>query len=70
MAADRVRLMKGVGRYYASNLAHAAQLDSTFPEALGERQYYHLVERGLEIKIRDKLERLKQLDRQANREGE
>lgn len=69
------RLMKelGYGKHYRyahdEQDAYAAG-ETYFPEALGEQQYYHPVERGLEIKIRDKLERLKQLDRQANREGE
>ena len=36
MAADRVRLMKGVDRNCASNLAHAAQLDSTPQRAMGK----------------------------------
>ena len=30
-----------------------------FPEELGEKQYYYPVERGLEIKIKEKLEKLK-----------
>ena len=30
MAADRVRLMKGVDRNYALSLAHAGQLDSAY----------------------------------------
>ncbi len=34
-----------------------------FPEQLGERQYYHPVARGLEIKIAEKLANLKQRDK-------
>ena len=34
-----------------------------FPEELGERVYYHPVQRGLEIKIAEKLAQLKELDK-------
>ncbi|MHB8471938.1 MAG: replication-associated recombination protein A [Gammaproteobacteria bacterium] len=34
-----------------------------FPDALGERQYYHPVDRGLEIKIAEKLAQLRALDK-------
>jgi len=34
-----------------------------FPDALGERQYYHPVARGLEIKIAEKLAQLRALDK-------
>jgi len=40
-----------------------------FPEEMGERRYYHPVDRGLEIKIGEKLARLRELDRRA-RSGE
>ncbi|MCW8920455.1 MAG: recombination factor protein RarA, partial [Sedimenticola sp.] len=36
-----------------------------FPETMQERRYYFPVERGLEIKIGEKLERLRALDREA-----
>jgi len=36
-----------------------------FPEALGERQYYQPIAQGLEIKIKDKLTHLRQLDQHA-----
>ena len=36
-----------------------------FPEALAGRQYYHPVDRGLEIKIAEKLERLRKLNRES-----
>ena len=36
-----------------------------FPESFGARQYYHPVDRGLEIKIAEKLARLRQLNREA-----
>jgi len=38
-----------------------------FPEALAGREYYHPVERGLEIKIAEKLARLRQLNREAKK---
>jgi putative ATPase len=37
------------------------------PEPLADRRYYQPVDRGLEIKIRDKLERLRRLDAEASR---
>ena len=40
-----------------------------FPEALGERRYYQPVNRGLEIKIGEKLAYLRSLDRRAAGEG-
>ncbi len=36
--------------------------ESYFPEALRSREYYHPVERGLEIRIQEKLNRLKSLN--------
>lgn len=39
--------------------------ETYFPEALLDRQYYHPVERGLEIKIAEKLERLRKANREA-----
>lgn len=36
--------------------------ESYFPETLGERQYYHPVARGLELKIKEKLDRLRELN--------
>jgi len=65
------RLMKelGYGKHY--RYAHDepdayAAGETYFPEELGEQQYYYPVERGLEIKIREKLARLRALDRKAN----
>jgi len=37
-----------------------------FPEEMGQRRYYHPVERGLEIKISEKLVHLRELDRKAD----
>jgi len=58
------RLMKELGygegyRYAhdeAEGIVHGAHY---FPEELGPRRYYHPVPRGLEIRIREKLERLR-----------
>ena len=36
--------------------------ESYFPETLAERQYYHPVARGLELKIKEKLDRLRELN--------
>jgi putative ATPase len=37
------------------------------PDLLSGRRYYRPVDRGLEIRIREKLERLKALDEAADR---
>ncbi|MBT8435696.1 MAG: replication-associated recombination protein A [Gammaproteobacteria bacterium] len=51
---------------YAHDEADAFAAGETyFPEALPDRQYYHPVERGLEIKIAEKLERLRKANRDA-----
>jgi putative ATPase len=64
------KLMKELG--YKKNYRYAhdepdayAAGENYVPEAMGPRQYYHPVKRGLEIKIAEKLERLKQLDQQT-----
>ena len=38
-----------------------------FPKDMGDRHYYHPVSRGLEIKIAEKLARLRELDRKHNK---
>jgi len=40
-----------------------------FPEGLGPRSYYSPVDRGLEIRIREKLAHLRELDRLADERG-
>ena len=51
---------------YAHDEADAFAAGETYlPEALLDRQYYHPVERGLEIKIAEKLERLRKANRDA-----
>ncbi len=64
------RLMKELGYGKAYRYAHDepdgyAAGENYFPEELKGRRYYHPVNRGLEIRIREKLERLRQLDEQA-----
>ena len=66
------RLMKELdyGREYryAHNEPEAyAAGEKYFPEELGEREYYRPVDRGLEIKIREKLRHLRELDRSAGK---
>lgn len=41
--------------------------ENYFPDELGRREYYRPVNRGMEIKIAEKLERLKALDREAGK---
>jgi putative ATPase len=65
------RLMKELGYGHAYRYAHDepdayAAGETYFPDEMGERRYYHPVERGLEIKIREKLERLRALDKKTS----
>ena len=58
------RLMKQLGYAKDYQYDHDSEggvaLDQTgFPESMGERVYYQPVERGLEIKLKDKLDRLR-----------
>lgn len=53
---------------YAHNEPDAyAAGEHYFPEGMQEQHYYHPVDRGLEIKIVEKLARLRNLDRQAKK---
>jgi putative ATPase len=66
------RLMKDLdyGRdyRYAHNEPEAyAAGESYFPEGMAEEHYYHPVDRGLEIKIAEKLAHLRELDKQAKK---
>ena len=68
------KLMKsigyGQGYQYDHDAAGGIALDQTgFPDAMGERVYYRPVERGLELKLKDKLDRLRaeRADAQASR---
>jgi putative ATPase len=58
------KLMKqlgyGTGYQYDHDAPDGIALDQTaFPDAMGERVYYEPVERGLEIKLKEKLDRLR-----------
>ena len=66
------RLMKELGYGKAYRYAHDepdayVAGEQYFPEELGDRRYYRPVDRGLEIRISEKLERLRQLDREAGK---
>lgn len=66
-------LMKKLGHGRRYRYAHDepegyAAGETYFPEALEGRRYYHPVDRGLEIRIREKLEHLRQLDQAASSE--
>ena len=65
------RLMKELGYGHAYRYAHDepdayAAGEHYFPDGLESRRYYAPVQRGLEIKIAEKLERLRTLDRAAD----
>ncbi len=64
------RVMKELGYGHTYRYAHDepeayAAGETYFPDALGELQYYHPVDRGMEIKIGERLEYLRGLDRKA-----
>ncbi|WP_433851558.1 replication-associated recombination protein A [Stenotrophomonas nitritireducens] len=64
------RLMKtlgyGKGYQYDHDVEGGIALDQTaFPDEMGERVYYRPVERGLEIKLKEKLDRLRATRGQA-----
>ncbi len=64
------RLMKELGYGHAYRYAHDepeayAAGEQYFPDGMAPRRYYQPVERGLEIRIKEKLERLAELDRAA-----
>ncbi len=66
------KLMKGLGYgqgyQYDHDVDGGIALDQTgFPDAMGERVYYQPVERGLEIKLKEKLDRLRQARKDARR---
>ncbi|MFW5426626.1 MAG: replication-associated recombination protein A [Methylophagaceae bacterium] len=68
------KLMKELGYGKEYRYAHDepdayAAGEDYFPEEMTPRNYYQPVNRGLEIKIAEKLERLKVLDRQAKKES-
>ena len=60
----------GYGKNYSYDPDVAGGLDysqSSFPDALGEKVYYRPVEQGAEIKIKEKLERIRALRKQAKK---
>jgi putative ATPase len=62
------QLMKEIGYGQDYRYAHDeedafASGETYFPESMGEKIYYHPVERGLETKIKEKLDRLRELNR-------
>lgn len=62
------KLMEGLdygkGYRYAHNEPDAFAIGATyFPDEMGEQEFYHPVERGLEIKISEKLNRLRSLNK-------
>src|SRR5688572_2948764 len=68
------RLMKQLGYSKGYQYDHDAEggvaLDQTgFPDAMGERVYYEPVERGLEIKLKEKLDRLRAQRARTRGEG-
>ena len=66
------RLMKelsyGKDYRYAHDEPEAyAAGENYFPDGMTARQYYHPTDRGLEIKIKEKLDRLRELDRKTKK---
>lgn len=62
-------LNKGSGYRYAHDEPNAYAAGETyFPEAMGEREYYHPNPRGLEIKIAEKLNLLARWDKNASKQ--
>lgn len=67
------KLLKELGHGQAYRYAHDepegyAAGETYLPDALAGRRYYRPVDRGLEIRIREKLERLEALDEAAGRD--
>ena len=68
------KLMKELGygkeyRYAHDEPEAYAAGESYFPETMPEKNYYQPVSRGLEIKIKEKLAHLRELDKQAGKKG-
>ncbi len=68
------RLMKELGYgatyQYDHDVEGGIALDQTgFPDAMGERVFYEPVPRGLEIKLKDKLDRLRAARAQARQDA-
>ena len=54
-------------RYAHDETEAFAAGENYFPDEIEPRQYYHPVDRGLETRIAEKLEHLRQLNRKAGR---
>ena len=64
------RLGYGQGYQYDHDAEGGVALDQTgFPDAMGERMYYEPVERGLEIRLKEKLGQLRAARARARRGG-
>lgn len=68
------KLMKELGygkeyRYAHDEAEAYAAGESYFPDSMPEKHYYQPVERGLEIKIKEKLAHLRELDKKAGKKG-
>ncbi|MDH5711556.1 MAG: replication-associated recombination protein A [Gammaproteobacteria bacterium] len=66
-------LMKDMGygkdyRYAHDEEGAFAAGETYFPDEMGERVYYQPVERGLELKIREKLDRLRELNQKSRKQ--
>jgi putative ATPase len=64
--------MKELGYGHAYRYAHDepdayAVGEHYFPPEMGDRQYYHPVDRGLETRIAERLKHLRQLDAREKR---
>ena len=69
------RLMKELGygktyRYAHDEAEGYAAGENYFPDELADTRYYHPVDRGLEIRVREKLEHLRTLDNRYKRRSE
>ena len=63
---ERSRFGYSKGYRYDHDVAGGVALDQTgFPDAMGEQVYYRPVDRGLEIKLGEKLARLRDARSQA-----
>jgi len=64
------KVMKELGYGHAYRYAHDeteayAAGETYFPDEVGEQRYYHPVDRGMEIRIRERMEYLRSLDEKA-----
>jgi putative ATPase len=58
----------GTGYQYDHDAEGGIALDQTaFPDTMGERVYYDPVERGMEIKLKEKIDRLRAARSEARR---